>query len=116
MTIRWQRPRREARYRFVTLGVALTVATFHLSLLKGHEKLAPPKGHRNARSTAPESHSRDRRDDSRNAAEEQGAEQLHGGQDPACRIAGRPGRAASCTSARHRPNARVRTGPQRPVA
>lgn len=38
MTIRWQRPRVEARYRFVTLYVALTVVAFHLSLLKGHEK------------------------------------------------------------------------------
>jgi predicted RNA methylase len=91
-------------------------ATFHLSLLKGHEKLAPPKGHRNARSTAPERHNRDRRDDSRNAAEEQRAEQLHGGHYPACSIAGRPGRAASCTPARHRPNARVRTDPHQPVA
>jgi predicted DNA-binding transcriptional regulator AlpA len=32
MTIRWQRPRRDARYRFVTLAVALTVASFDLSL------------------------------------------------------------------------------------
>jgi hypothetical protein len=36
MTIRWQRRRGAARYRFVTSDVALTVAAFHLSLLKGH--------------------------------------------------------------------------------